>query len=176
MGEPTAAEVAGAPRAAQAATIAEAFRLTAVDHGDRVAMRTKDDEVTLTWGELRDRVDALAGGLAGLGVRRGDAVALMLTNRPEFAIADLAAVTLGATPFSIYATSSPDQIAYTIADSGARVAIVEDRFVETCLTARAQLPELDIVIVLEGARGEGTVAWAAVEGADPDFDAESAAA
>jgi long-subunit acyl-CoA synthetase (AMP-forming) len=85
-------------------------------------------------------------------------------------------VTLGATPFSIYATSSPDQIAYTIADSGARVAIVEDLFVETCLTARAQLPELDIVIVLEGVRGEGTVAWADVEGADPHFDAAAAAA
>src|SRR3954470_12169273 len=131
MGESPAGQIAGTSRAAHAATIAEAFRLTAVDHADRVAMRTKDDEVSLTWGALRERVDALAGGLAGLGVRRGDAVALMLTNRPEFAIADLAAVTLGATPFSIYATSSPDQIAYTIADSGARVAIVEDLFVET---------------------------------------------
>ena len=176
MGESFAGQIAGTSRAAHAATIAEAFRLTAVDHADRVAMRTKDDEVSLTWGALRERVDALAGGLAGLGVRRGDAVALMLTNRPEFAIADLAAVTLGATPFSIYATSSPDQIAYTIADSGARVAIVEELFVETCLAARAQLPGLEVVIVLEGARGEGTVAWADVEGADPGFDAEAAAA
>ena len=50
-------------------TIAEAFRITAEDHPDRVAVRTKDDEVSLTWGELRDRVDALAGGLAKLGVR-----------------------------------------------------------------------------------------------------------
>src|SRR4051794_111492 len=156
MGEPPAAPVAGAPRAAQAATIAEAFRLTAADHADRVAMRTRDDSVSLTWAELRDRVDALAGGLAGLGVRHGDTVALMLSNRPEFAIADLAAVTVGATPFSIYATSSPDQIAYAVADSGARVAIVEELFVETFLAARAQLPELDTVIVLEGRRGDGT--------------------
>jgi long-chain acyl-CoA synthetase len=176
MGESPAGELAGASRAAHAATIAEAFRLTAADHADRVAMRTKDDEVSLTWGALRERVDALAGGLAGLGVRRGDTVALMLANRPEFAIADLAAVTLGATPFSIYATSSPDQIAYTIGDSGARIAIVEDAFADACLTARAQLPELDTVVVLEGARGEGTVAWADVEGADPGFDAEAAAA
>ena len=49
----------------------EAFRLTVEDHADRVAVRTKDDEVSLTWAQLRDRVDALAGGLAGLGVRRG---------------------------------------------------------------------------------------------------------
>src|ERR1700712_1701434 len=99
-------------RAVGAATIAEAFPVTVEDYPDRGAVRTKDDEVAWTWAELRERVDALAGGLARLGVRRGDTVALMLANRPEFAIADLAAVTLGATPFSIYATSSPDQIAY----------------------------------------------------------------
>src|SRR3954467_6029623 len=123
-----ATTAAAVSRRLQARSIAEAFRITAEEFPARVAVRTKDDEVSLTWGALRERVDALAGGLAGLGVRRGDAVALMLTNRPEFAMADLAAVTLGATPFSIYATSSPDQIAYTIADSGARVAIVEDLF------------------------------------------------
>jgi long-chain acyl-CoA synthetase len=176
MGEPTAAAVPGASRAAHAATIAEAFRITAADHAGRVAMRTKDDEVSLTWGELRERVDALAGGLAGLGVRRGDTVALMLSNRPEFAIADLAAVTLGAAPFSIYATSSPDQIAYTVADAGARVAIVESLFADAFLAARAQLPALQAVIVLEGACGDGTIGWADVEGADPAFDAAAAAA
>ena len=70
--------------------MAEAFRITAEDFRDRVAVRTKDDEVSLTWGELRDRVDALAGGLAELGVERGDTVALMFSNRPEFHLADLA--------------------------------------------------------------------------------------
>ena len=99
MSTPTAA--AGS-RAVGAATIAEAFRITVEDHPDRVAVRTKDDEVSLTWSELRDRVDALAGGLHALGVRRGDTVALMIGNRPEFHVADLAAMTLGATPFSIY--------------------------------------------------------------------------
>src|SRR5215211_9188319 len=107
MGQTTTA--AKARRAVGARTIAEAFRITVEDHPDRVAVRTKDDEVSLTWSELRDRVDALAGGLHELGVRRGDTVALMLSNRPEFHIADLAAMTLGATPFSIYATSSPEQ-------------------------------------------------------------------
>lgn len=98
-------------RAVRAATVAEAFRVTVEDHPDRVAVRTKDGEISLTWSALRDRVDAVAGGLARLGVRRGDTVALMLSNRPEFQIADLAAMTLGATPFSIYLTSAPDQVA-----------------------------------------------------------------
>ena len=57
MGATTAAEASS--RAIGAATIAEAFRITAEDHPDRVAVRTKDDEVSLTWSELRDRVDAL---------------------------------------------------------------------------------------------------------------------
>src|ERR687897_3682122 len=107
MGEQTIAEQAS--RAVGARTMTEAFRLTVEDHPDRVAVRTKDDEVKLTWAQLRDRVDALAGGLAKLGVRRGDRVALMLDNRPEFHIADLAVMTLGATPFSIYPQFTPQQ-------------------------------------------------------------------
>ena len=53
-------------RALQARSMAEAFRITAEDFPERVAVRKKGDEVSLTWGELRERVDALAGGLAKL--------------------------------------------------------------------------------------------------------------
>jgi long-subunit acyl-CoA synthetase (AMP-forming) len=141
-------------RATGAATIAEAFRITAEEHPDRVAVRTKDDEVSLTWSELRDRVDALAGGLAALGVKRGDKVALMLTNRPEFHLADLAVMTLGATPFSIYATYTREQIDYLIEDSGATVALIESAFTE-------RFPELEHVLVLEDG-------WPS----DEEFDAE----
>ncbi len=141
MGATTAAEASS--RAIGAATIAEAFRITAEDHPDRVAVRTKDDEVSLTWAELRERVDALARGLHELGVRRGDTVALMLANRPEFHIADLAAMTLGATPFSIYATSSPEQIAYVVGDAQAKVALVEQGFLGQFQGARSELPALE---------------------------------
>src|ERR687893_2219968 len=136
MGETTAV---GTRRSLGAGTITEAFRLTAEDDADRVAVRTKDDETSLTWGELRDRVDALAGGLARLGVRRGDTVALMLGNRPEFAIADLAAMTLGAAPFSIYQTFTPAQIAHVAGDAGAKVAIVEEGHLAAFLAAHEHL-------------------------------------
>jgi long-subunit acyl-CoA synthetase (AMP-forming) len=169
MGHPTTAKPR---RSVGASTMPEAFRLTVEDHPDRVAVRTKDDEVSLTWAELRDRVDALAGGLAGLGVRRGDTIALMLGNRPEFHIADLAAMTLGAAPFSIYQTFTPGQIAYIVGDAGARLAIVEEQYLERFLEARAELPELETVVVVEGARGSATIGWDEVEGADPDFDPE----
>src|SRR4051812_25260178 len=174
MEERTLAPSGATPRSARAATLAEAFRLTVADHPDRVAVRTKDDEVSLTWSELRDRVDAFAGGLASLGVRRGDTVALMVGNRPEFHLADIAAFSLGAVPFSVYATSSPEQIAHVVGDAGARVAVIEAAFAERLAAARAQLPALEHVIVLEGAEGEGHIAWDAVEGADPDFDVEAA--
>jgi long-subunit acyl-CoA synthetase (AMP-forming) len=149
-----------ASRATTATTIAEALRATAEDNGDRVAVRTKDDEVSLTWSELRDRVDALAGGLAALGVKRGDNVALMLSNRPEFHIADLAVVSLGATPFSIYQTFSPEQIAYLVEDSGTRVALVEQAYVERF---RAQT-DVEHVLVLEDG-------WPADESFRPDWRA-----
>jgi long-chain acyl-CoA synthetase len=161
-------------RALEGRSIAEAFRITVEDFGDRVAVRTKDDEVSLTWGELRDRVDALAGGLAKLGVARGDTVALMFSNRPEFHLADLAVMMLGAVPYSIYSTSAPEQIAYVVDDAGSKVAIVEDAYLDVFQQARADLPALETLIVLEGERGEGTTAWEDVEGADPDFDVDSA--
>jgi long-chain acyl-CoA synthetase len=170
MGEPASA--AEARRSVGAQTMTEAFRLTIEDNPDRVAVRTKEDEVRLTWAKLGARADAMAGGLARLGVARGDTVALMLSNRPEFFVADLAVMTLGATPFSIYQQFTPDQIAYIVGDAGAKVAIVEAAFLETFGAARPQLPALETVIVVEGGAGPDTTDWSDVEGADPGFDPE----
>src|SRR6476620_2648876 len=156
-------------RALQARSIAEAFRITAEDFSDRVAVRTKDDEVSLTWGELRERVDALAGGLAALGVGRGDTVALMLANRPEFHIADLAVMTLGATPFSIYMTYAPEQIQYVVSDAAARVAIIESQFLDRFREARKDLPDLETMVLVDDAEGDDVVPLADVEQADPSF-------
>ncbi len=157
-------------RAVDAPTLNEALRRTAAAHPDVVAVRTTDDTVSLTWPELLSRVEALAGGLARLGVRRGDTVAMMLGNRPEFHIADLAAVTLAATPFSIYTTYPPEEIRYLITDADSRVAIVEQAFLPVMLEARRDLPDLEHVIVVDGEAPEGTLSLVEVEGSDPDFD------
>ncbi|HEX3688789.1 MAG TPA: long-chain fatty acid--CoA ligase [Solirubrobacteraceae bacterium] len=165
-----------AESAVDAATVAEALRRTAASHPDMVAVRTPDDGVTLTWSELGQRVDAVAGGLAKLGVGRGECVAIMLSNRPEFHIADLATVTLGATPFSIYVTYPANEIEFLITDSAARVAIVEQAFLPVILEARQSLPGLDHVIVVDGEAPEGVLALDEVEGSDPDFDGAAACA
>ena len=162
--------------AVDAATVSEAARRTAADHPDLVAVRMPDDSVSLTWRELLERVDALAGGLARLGVSRGQCVALMLANRPEFHIADLATMTLGATPFSIYVTYPAAEIEFLIGDSGARVAIVEQAFLPAMLEARRGLPELEHVIVVDGEAPPGVLSLDEVEGSDPGFDGAAAAA
>ena len=72
----------------------------------RVALRTPGDAVSLTWREYGERVRRIAGGLHALGVRRGHTVGLMMTNRPEMALVDVAAMHLGAAPFSVYNTST----------------------------------------------------------------------
>jgi len=157
-------------------TLTEALRRTAANHPEIVAVRMPDDSVSLTWAQLLARVEAIAGGLAGLGVQRGDCVAIMLSNRPEFHLMDLAAVMLGATPFSIYTTYPAEEIEYLISDSGATVAIVEQAFLEPVLAARANLAQLEHVIVVDGDAPDGTTALADVEGANPDFDVAAAEA
>lgn len=168
---------AAMPQAVDSTTLGEALRRTAAAHPELVGLRTLDDSISLTWSQARVRVDALARGLAGLGVRRGDTVALMLSNRPEFNLCDLAAVTLGAAPFSIYLTSSPEQIRYVVQDAEARVAIVEQAFLDRLLEAREEIPLLEHVIVVDGEPVPGeTLALADVERSNPSFDVDAALA
>jgi len=167
---------AAAGRAVDAPTLTEALRRTAAANPDIVAVRTPDDNVSLTWSELLSRVDDVAGGLAKLGVGRGDTVAIMLTNRPEFHIVDLAAAMLGATPFSIYSTYPAEEIEYLISDAASKVAIVEQAFLPVMLKAREALPGLEHVIVIDGDATEETLSLSDVEGSNPEFDVAATAA
>jgi long-subunit acyl-CoA synthetase (AMP-forming) len=100
----------------------------------------------------------------------------MLTNRPEFHIVDLAAVMIGATPFSIYNTYPAAEIEYLCTDAATRVAIVEQAFLPVVLEARKSLPELEHVIVVDGEAPADAIGLAEVEGSNPDFDVAAAAA
>jgi long-chain acyl-CoA synthetase len=109
-------------------TVCAAFRATVAERGDAVALRTRGGELEVTWREYDARVRRVAAGLHALGLRRGDTLAIMLTNRPEFHVVDSAAMHLGAVPFSMYNTSSPEQVDFLLRDSGARIAVVEEAF------------------------------------------------
>src|SRR5512143_1373124 len=104
-------------------TVCAGFQRTVAGAPDAVALRTPGDQVVLTWREYDERVRRIAAGLHALGVRRGDTVGLMLANRPEFALVDAAAMHLGAAPFSVYNTSTPEQIGYLFANAGNRLVV-----------------------------------------------------
>ena len=130
----------GAAPELAAENLIKAFYEQAERLGDDLAIRDEAREVDLSWNELRDRAHRIAGGLAKLGVKKGDTVALMLGNRWEFIPSDLAAVSLGAVPFSIYQTLAPEQIQYVVSDAGARIAIIESAYLEQFNEARKDLP------------------------------------
>ena len=135
--------------ALEAATLCEAFQITAAERASQVAHRTFGGGVEFTFAEYAARVQAIAAGLHTLGVGRGDTVALMLVNRPEFNLADMAAVHLGAIPFSIYNTSSPEQIAQVFLNAQSRVVVTERRFLPNVLAART--PVLEHIVLVDGA-------------------------
>jgi long-subunit acyl-CoA synthetase (AMP-forming) len=174
--EPTAAaETAHAlPRALEASTLCEAFQLTAADRGDATALRAGPDGEAIAWSELAERVRAVAGGLAALGLKRGDAIGLMLTNRPEFNLVDLAALHLGATPFSVYNTSTPEQVEYLFGNAGNRIVVTEPGFLDVIEATRERSAAIETIVLVEGdAPGATTLADLERSG-DPAFDFEAA--
>jgi long-chain acyl-CoA synthetase len=149
-----------------APNLAKAFQATVEKRGDATAITSGDE--TISWNEVRSQARAYAGGFASLGVGKGDTVALMLNNRPEFMPIDIGAVTLGAVPFSIYQTSSPEQISYVCSDAKAKVAVVEKAFLDVFNKAKEDLPDLEHLITLDGDGGTMTIEELAA--VDPDFD------
>src|SRR4051812_16454583 len=143
------------------ATLPAAFQQTVTAHPHRLALASADGSVRLTWRQYGERVERLAGGLASLGVGRGDPVALMLTNRPEFHLVDAAALHVGATPFSIYNTLAPEQMAHLFGNAGNRVVVCEEQFLDRVRAASAGTA-VDTIVCVDGTV-EGTIALADLE-------------
>jgi long-chain acyl-CoA synthetase len=177
MSERTAAEI---DAAVAGATVTTAFRDTVRANPDRVALRSYDGDTAteLTYAQYAERACRLAASLAAHGVGRGDRVVLMMSNRPEFHIADVAAMLCGATPISIYSSSSPEQIAYLVSHSKARFAIVEhEGYLTSMLSVHADLPTLEQITVVEppAVLPEGVLLWDDQFALDP-VDLDTAAA
>ena len=125
---------------------------------------TPDGIDNYTGSDLFDRIRTLSLGLAELGVKPGDRVALMSDSRPEWVIADLAILTAGAVTVPIYPTLPPAPAGYILADSGAEVVIAADEVQAAKVRAvRKDVPQLRVLIVVdaEGAgdrEGETTLA------------------
>ena len=162
-------------RALEETTMCGAFQATAADYPDRVAIRTKSDELSISWAEYADLVHRTAAGLAGLGLGRSDTLAIMLTNRPEFHWVDAAAMHLGAAPFSVYNTYSAEQIEYLAGDAESRIVVTERAFLDTIREATERSEHLEYIVVVDGEGEDGTLTLADVEArGEPGFDFEAA--
>ncbi|MBV9352953.1 MAG: AMP-binding protein, partial [Mycobacterium sp.] len=112
------------------ATLCEAFQRTAAIDPDAVALRTPGGAQTLTWRQYAAQVRQVAAGLAGLGLRRGDTVSLMMANRIEFYPLEVGAQHVGATSFSVYNTLPAEQLTYVFDNAGTKLLICEEQYVD----------------------------------------------
>src|SRR6266513_3730098 len=115
---------------------------------DRDESRVMMRKTTAQWASLSSRdlykhVVGLSRALLGWGLKRGDRVAILSENRPEWAIADFACLTTCLTDVPLYPTLPADQIAYMLKDSGAVAIFVSNRAqAEKVKEIRGQLPAL----------------------------------
>jgi len=182
MESATAHETAARPKALQAATMCEAFQTTAAERAGDPALRLKDSDYECTYAEYSDTVRRRAAAFSALGIRRGDTVGFMLVNRPALHLFDCAAMHLGTTCFSIYNTSSPEQIEYVVSDAANRVVVTEQAFLDNVLEARERVGTLEHVVVIDPPSGgqaaiapEGVMTVAEFEAlAEDGFDFDAA--
>ena len=166
--------------AAAAGQRVHSWLLTAVaERADATALHGADGS-SYTWRQYADGVARLAGALQTLGVGAGDRVVLMLRNRPEFHLLDLAALMLRATPISVYNSSSTEQLRYLVGHCRAKLAVVDDlEFLGRLQAARGDLPLLEQVVVIdagEAAPPAGVLRFSDLDGAPVDLHEAAAAA
>ena len=135
-------------------TIADLLPIAAEKFGPRPAVMFKDEDgnwATRTFSEALDSVRNLSLGLMALGVEKGDKVSILANTRPEWSYFDFAALTAGAVVAPIYQTNSPEECRYVLADSDAKVVVVEDEEqMEKIRAVRGDCPQLEQVIRMTG--------------------------
>jgi len=114
---------------AQASSLPGLCLTATLKHGKQDALNHKvgNDWINITSETFVERVRNVAHGLADLGIKPGDRIALLSENRPEWSIADLAILSLGAINVPIYTTQAVDQIRYILTDSGTRAIFVSNK-------------------------------------------------
>jgi long-chain acyl-CoA synthetase len=153
------ADLAQRPTAATLRSLGE-LGLAAADRYSGDAMRAPGRS-PITYADFGRAVREVAGGLAALGVDVGDRVAILCGTIPEWPIADFGSLCAGATVVPVYHTNSPEECEYVLSHSGSKVILLEDAEQAAKIAkVRANLPDLEHVIVLTGEAPEGTMTLA----------------
>ena len=130
-------------------TFPKLLLINAVRRGDRPAMREKEYGIwkSWTWAQVLEEIRPFSIGLAELGVRRDDKVAIIGANKPRLYWTMCAAQALGAIPVPVYQDSVADEMAYVLEHAGAKVAVVENQEqVDKLLSISERLPSLSHVV------------------------------
>jgi long-chain acyl-CoA synthetase len=156
-----------------APTVCEAFQRTVAQYPDKPALRTRGDAVSYSWREFDRRMRSVAAGFAALGVAHADTVAMLMPNVPEVHLVDFAVVHLGGVPFTIFNSSSAEQIAGQLETADCRVVVTQSAFLATVTDAVGRLGgQVEHVIVVDG--GDDALTLADVEArGDSDFDLDA---
>ncbi len=146
-----------------ATTIIARFHERVRTHPEKVALRYKDLGASsagsqdvdswhdITWREYGDAVKKVGKALHTLGFKPGDKMALLSGNRVEWHFADIGCLSFGGATAPVYATNSPEQVAYIVEHSDSKVAFVENtEQLEKILKMRSELPALQKVVVFDG--------------------------
>ncbi|GAB2862477.1 AMP-dependent synthetase/ligase [Nocardioides pacificus] len=142
---------------AVAVSVAQMFQDRVARTPDAEAYRfpTRNGWASYTWLETQQRVRVLAAGLLALGIEPEDRVAIASGTRIEWVLADLAITCSGAATTAVYPTTSAKDVSFILADSGSRIAFVEDQTqIDKLWAWRDQLPALEKVIRFDG-KGDG---------------------
>jgi acetyl-CoA synthetase len=130
------------------------------DDPARLAMIYEDDTGHVsehTFAEFRARSNQLAHALARLGIARGDRLGIVLSQRPETAVAHLAAYKLGAIALPLSTLFGPEALDYRLRNAGAKVVVTDAEGLERVLGVRAGLPALTHVVCVDSAEADGVL-------------------
>lgn len=140
-------------------TINEQLLNSVNQHGSKAALSSKVDGAyqDISYDELGDRVKHLCLGLIELGVQKGDRVALLSENRPEWAITDLAILAAGGVNVPMFSTLTPPQVEHIVRDSGAKIICVSsEKQLQKVQAFRANVDDLQQVIIFDAIDSENS--------------------
>jgi len=136
----------------EAKTLVDMFQQVVKKHGDKTSLMQKIEGIYqgFSYAEFGERVKNFGLGLASLGIKKGDKVAMMAENRPEWPISDLGILSIGATNVPLYPTITAEQVEYILKDSESKMIVVSTSdLLEKMLGIIDNLPKLEKVIYMD---------------------------